>query len=61
MIVFLSEIRCIKYPATREALIVAMIRAKKMPSDVLTSKYEASTVITVKTPNAPNTMRYTLM
>ena len=61
MIVFFSEIKCIKYPATREAFIDAMISARKIPSDVLTSKYEATTVTMVKTAQAPKTIRYTLM
>ena len=61
MIIFFSVIRCIKYPATREAFTEAIISAKKMPSEVLTSKYEASTVITVKTASAPKTIRYTLI
>jgi hypothetical protein len=38
IIVFFSEIRCMKYPATRDALTEAIISARKIPSEVLTSK-----------------------
>ena len=38
-----------------------IISAKNIPSEVLTSKYEASTVMTVKTASAPKTIRYTLI
>ncbi len=61
MIILFSVIRCIKYPATREAFTEAIMSAKKMPSDVLTSRYDASTVMTVKTASAPKTIRYTLI
>ena len=61
MIVFLSEIRCIKKAATRDAFIDAMISAKKIPSDVLISRYDARTVTIVRPASAPKTIRYTLM
>ena len=39
-----SSIRCMKYPATKLALIVAIVSAKKIASIDDTFKYETNTV-----------------
>ena len=44
-----------------DALTDAIIRAKNIPSEVLTFRYEASTVTTVNIASAPKTIRYTLI
>ena len=57
IIIPFSVIRCIKYPATNDAFTEAIINAKKIPSEVLTSINDANTVITVSTANAPKTIK----
>ena len=61
IIILFSEIRCIKYPATNDAFTEAIMRARKIASEVLTFKKEAKTVITVSTASAPKTIIYTLI
>ena len=57
MIMPFSVIKCIKYPATNDAFTEAIISAKNIPSEVLTSINDAKTVITVSTASAPKTIK----
>jgi hypothetical protein len=57
IIIPFSVIKCIKYPATNDAFTEAIIKAKNIPSEALTSINDAKTVITVSTASAPKTIR----
>ena len=57
MIMPFSVIKCIKYPANNDAFTEAIISAKNIPSEVLTSINDAKTVITVSTASAPKTIK----